>query len=387
MFIHNVRLAGLLSFGPDGIEVPLQPLNVLIGPNGSGKSNFLEVLSLIRSSPNDVSRPIREAGGIGDWLWKGEGAAASAMIDVVVDGPEDGMPLRHVLQFTEHAERFEVVDERIENVRPRPKQEEVHFHYRYQDGRPVLSEPSLELRPLAREMVKPGESILSQVRDPSRYPALHWLQARYGEIRLYRDWSFGPTAGWRRGQAVDGWSSDLSEGGENLSLVASRVVSMVKPRLLECMKWLYDGIEDINVGILGGKAVVFLSERGGRRIPAARLSDGTLRFLSLLTVLLHPAPPPLVAIEEPELGLHPDVLPRLAALLVEASSRMQLVVTTHSRMLVDALSENAGSVVVCSKHDGESRFERLDEDQLAAWLKTYSLGDLWSMGEIGGNPS
>ena len=124
---------------------------------------------------------------------------------------------------------------------------------------------------------------------------------------------------------------------------------------------------------------------GGRQIPASRLSDGTLRYLSLLAVLLQPSPPPVVAIDEPELGLHPDIIPHVAELLVEASARMQLIVTTHSRLLVDALGGIPSSVVVCSKEDGQSRFERLDAKALSGWLDSFSLGDLWSKGEIGGN--
>ena len=114
-----------------------------------------------------------------------------------------------------------------------------------------------------------------------------------------------------------------------------------------------------------------------------------MRYLTLLAILLHPEPPPLVAIEEPELGLHPDLIPEVAELMVKASERVQLVVTTHSRMLVDALTEYPSSVVVCSKENGESQFERLDEAHLKQWLERYSasatLGDLWSSGDIGGN--
>ena len=76
----------------------------------------------------------------------------------------------------------------------------------------------------------------------------------------------------------------------------------------------------VPVAAAGGVAL-FLEERGGRQIPASRLSDGTLRYLSLLAILLHPEPPSLVCIEEPELGLHPDLLPALSDLLVEASAR------------------------------------------------------------------
>ena len=130
---------------------------------------------------------------------------------------------------------------------------------------------------------------------------------------------------------------------------------------------------------------LFLEEEGGRQIPVGRLSDGTLRYFCLLAILLDPEPPPLVAIEEPELGLHPDVIPHLAELLLEASERMQLVVTTHSRMLVDALSGVPESIVVCSKVDGETRMERLKAEDLREWLEKYTLGNLWSKGEIEGN--
>ena len=103
---------------------------------------------------------------------------------------------------------------------------------------------------------------------------------------------------------------------------------------------------------------LFLEERGGRQIPASRLSDGTLRYLGLLAVLLHPNPPPLIAIDEPDLGMHPDVVAKVAELLVDASQRTQLVVSTHSRMLIDALSDVPSSIVVCETENGQSRFER-----------------------------
>jgi predicted ATPase len=302
--------------------------------------------------------------------------------------------VRHVLKIGEHGERFEVVDERIENEHPRPGQADAYFYYRFQDGHPMLNDFSQQRLQLQRENVKPEESILSQVKDPERYPVLSLLQEQYGRIRLYRNWSFGPTAEWRRAQSAHGRADTLSEGGENLTLVLSKIRPRVTRELLASLQNLYDGIKDFHFTVDGGNVLLFLEERdddesddeeSNRQIPATRLSDGTLRYLSLLAILLHPEPPPLVAIEEPELGLHPDVLPHLAALLVEASQRTQLVVTTHSRMLVDALSDQPSSVLVCAKKNGESKIERLDEGTLKEYLDKFTLGSLWSKGEIGGN--
>lgn len=134
-----------------------------------------------------------------------------------------------------------------------------------------------------------------------------------------------------------------------------------------------------------GRVDVHLEEKDRFTTPAVRLSDGTLRWISLLTILLHPAPPALVCIEEPELGLHPDVIGPLAKLLLQASERMQLIVTTHSDVLVDALSEQPDAVIVCEKSNGSTTLTRLSPGDLADWLESYQLGELWRKGEIGGN--
>ncbi len=102
-------------------------------------------------------------------------------------------------------------------------------------------------------------------------------------------------------------------------------------------------------------------------------------------MLCNPDPPPVVCIEEPEIGLHPDVIPEVAELLVEASTRSQIFVTTHSDILIDALTDTPEAVIVCEKSDGATQLARLDADELKPWLEKYRLGELWVKGEIGGN--
>lgn len=126
-------------------------------------------------------------------------------------------------------------------------------------------------------------------------------------------------------------------------------------------------------------------QEGDAYFPASRLSDGTLRFLALLTILCDPDPPGLICLEEPELGMHPDVIPTIADLLKEASQRTQLIVTTHSAMLVDCFNSTPEDIVVCEKHDGQTQMSRLDPEELKHWLEKFSLGELWSQGNIGGN--
>jgi len=85
------------------------------------------------------------------------------------------------------------------------------------------------------------------------------------------------------------------------------------------------------------------------------------------------------------LGLHPDILPKIADLLIDASQRTQLIVTTHSETLVSRLSEIPEAVVVCERDDQGTHLRRLEPDKLRTWLDKYMLGELWRMGEIGGN--
>lgn len=382
-------LRNLLSFGPDTKPIPLESLNVLIGPNGSGKSNLLEAISLLRSAPKDLSAPVKEAGGVSDWLWKGA-KSPTATIEAVIRNPERSkMPIRHSFSFVEHGKRFEVTAERIENRDAYNGYPDPYFYYRNDQGHIRLKEkPQYETeegeeRQLPREAINPEESVLSQLRDPERYPILSHLADTYARFRLYREWTFGRYTAPRQAQKADLPKEYLLESYENLALVLNYLRRHVRQELVGALSSLYPEIKDFEIDIGGGWVQLLMTERE-YSIPATRLSDGTLRYLCLLAILCHPDPPPLVCLEEPELGLHPDVLPNLAKLMLSASERCQLIVTTHSDILVDALTETPESVIVCEKQDGRTRMQRLDSKELTQWLDRYRLGQLWLKGEIGG---
>ena len=173
----------------------------------------------------------------------------------------------------------------------------------------------------------------------------------------------------------------------NLALVLNQVEHKVGPILNECLRRFFPRVERLTIPIEGGTVQLYLHECGLRApIPATRLSDGTMRFVALLATLLCPPPARLVCIEEPELGLHPDAVALLADLLVEASDRMQLVVTTHSDTLVSALTSQPDAIVACERPGAGSELRRLNPEKLASWLEEYPLGDLRRMGELGANP-
>jgi predicted ATPase len=119
-----------------------------------------------------------------------------------------------------------------------------------------------------------------------------------------------------------------------------------------------------------------------REQSAADLSDGTLRFLFLLTVLAGPDPPPLVAIDEPETGLHPSMLPIVAEYAVDAARRTQIILTTHSPQFLDAFQETVPTTTVAEWAEGETRLKTISGESLDYWLKEYSLGALYRSGEL-----
>lgn len=385
MMIRAIQLTNFLSFGDSANVIPLSPLNIIIGPNGSGKSNLMESIELLRSAPDQLLKPIREGGGVRDWLWKGAQSTPKASLEILLKNPKGSQDLRYTLAFTEVGQRFQIVDERIENEEPvNTKHSQPYFYYQFNNGRPTLNVKGKK-RSLQQQDVDLEKSILSQRRDPDQYPEITYLGQVLSKIKLYREWSFGRYTAPRMPQKADLPNDMLEPDASNLGLVLNRLRRDpgVKQRLLDALRTLYHGIEDYDVQIEGGTVQVFFHE-GRFTVPATRLSDGTLRYLCLLAVLCHPSPPPLICIEEPELGLHPDVLPTLAELLKEASARTQIIVTTHSDVLVDAMSDQPESVLVAEKTDIGTTLTRLDAEKLKPWLEQYRLGQLWTRGEIGG---
>ena len=378
----------MLSFGDDSPEIELGDLNVLIGPNGSGKSNLIEVIGLLRSTPKDFGAEVGDSGGISELLWKGKskGKAATAILQVKANPVGVKRTILYRLSFTRVGAQLRIVDERIENEVPDEGHSRPYLYFDYNGGRPVLNVAGQQ-RSLQHEEVDPQKSILSQRQDPDQYPEVTYLGRFFGSFRLYRNWDFGPDSEVRDLYGSEQKNDFLEEDISNLGLMLNRLRAepRAKSELLRHLQMFYQGAEDILTPIQGGLVDVRVEEENGITIPASRLSDGTLRWLSLLTILLHPDPPPLVCIEEPELGLHPDMIRPLAKLLLSASKRMQLVVTTHSDGLVDEFSGDPSAVIVCEKHDGSSTLKRLNANQLSDWLKRYTLGQLWRTGEIGGN--
>lgn len=391
MFIKSLRVEGLLSFAPGTPPLDLRPLNVLIGPNGSGKSNLIEAIELLRATPTGFASAIRDGGGVREWLWKGDSPKA-AVLDARLYRGGKKTDLRYLLEFTASGDRVEVTDEALEHAdKHKPGSKDVYFYYRFRQGHPVLNVASLEGQPIERKLRRdslvPDASVLSQRKEPDLYPELAWTSSAFSRIQTVREWSFGRYAAVRQPQPATSPAEVLLPDASNLGLILNQIEHSKGARQFHgLLKRFLPRFERLSTLTQGGTIQFFLHEDGlTTPVPATRLSDGTIRFLAMCAVLLQPSPPPLVCIEEPELGLHPDALSIVADLLVEASQRTQLIVTTHSDVLLSHLSLEPESVIVCENLGG-TQLRRLKADDLASWLDKYRLGEVWRMGAIGGNP-
>lgn len=392
-FIQSITPRGLLSFGPDTPPLELRPLNVLIGPNGSGKSNLLDVVGLVKSLPAP-REPFSSMGGGESWAWSGPASNPNPSLELTVRSGTPGLgSFCHRLVFRGDELRFDELQfeeiVRASRVRGGHSYSEGKTHYRadlLKRKVQLLARNNLIDIPW-RDLEMPYQSGLAQFRSFKDYPGITGMASRYRQIQIYDAWESGRRSAIRTPKPADARGDILEFDYSNLGLFLNQTFGTApayKRKIIEGLGELYPRFTDYEVVVTGGLTQIFFTE-GDVSIPATRLSDGTLRYLCLLAILYNPNPPPLVCLEEPELGLHPDVVAGLAKHLRAASERMQLIVTTHSDILIDALSDTPESIVVFENNDGATQMKRLDAEELDAWLEEYrGLGRLWMSGQIGG---
>ena len=418
-FLRRLRVRGLLSFGPDTPEFEFSPLDVLIGANAAGKSNFLEAIRLLAAAPTDLAGAVRRRGGVGDWLWKGEGAAASATLSAEVGPyPETGRRLRYHLEITgdDHG-RPVVSDERVEEApsADAPAEgSEARLIYGTLCGRRLLRvaegwkrswsyrvdrEAEIKIgggRKLipSQHRLRPDESVLArhrdtevQHRDAEVCPELSWLARQLGRIAVFGARPVGPEAPVRRPQPAGLRGDRLLPDASNLASVWREIERREPGRPNELLRRFLPRWERMSTRESDGKIECLFHEFGLEApVPAAGVADGTIAFVTVLTALLAPSPPSVLCLEKPETDLHPDHLFQLECLLADACEHTQVLLTTHSDDLVSGFTDRPESVAVCERRENGTVLRRLDPKVVEEWAEDGPLGDLWRFGALGGTP-
>ena len=406
--LRSLTMRNVLSFGAEA-TVELGALNVLIGANGCGKSNLMDVIALLKAAADgDLSDEFR--GGAEDWVRNGvekDKHGARTMRIISRWAGKEGEFTHSIGIRVGNGKYYIYSTEDIcwKEFPPRSSSVEGEKSARF-PAQSMLAEMGLDEIRIEREdhadflslgldhyrmsLLNPAVPIYHGVRKENVAKAAGICRRELSDIikdvQIYRCRPTGRTGELnplhlpaRTDKPID----RLSETLDNFALVLNRVRLEREDDMMESLRQVYGNARGLDVKIGHNLAEVILKEKGGN-IPAHRMSDGTLHWLFLLTVLLDPNPPALVCIDEPETGLHPDMFSVLAKLLIDASKRMQLIVATHARGIVDMLTDMPESVVVCDKtRDNVTSMRRLSAEDLRGW-EDEGLGMAWASGAIGG---
>jgi predicted ATPase len=368
-------------------------LNVLIGPNGSGKSNLLRALRLLQqSAQGELAEAILRQGGIGPLLWDGQEQELSWVVKTDLVLPELGGEKQAVTHKYELRLRqlgatsaYRVEHELLgfswdENSEPFKLLERRPGHAKFFDAHERMVAAS-------ERRVPDEESLLSFVAGPVGNAPLLDFRDRLVSWGIYHDLHVDQNAPIRQ-SAVARLEKHVATDGQNLIPVLHTLYSSsrdFKNDIDMAMRAAFGkDFEDLTFPPAADQRVQMrLRWRSLKSAQsAADLSDGTIRFLLLLAILANPEPESLIAIDEPEVGLHPGMLPIVAEFAREAARRTQVILTTHSPQFLDAFRQEPPTTTVAHWVDGETRLSVVDGEELARWLEEYSLGALFRSGEL-----
>lgn len=394
MKILNLKIQGYRSL--KNVSWSPGDLNILIGPNGSGKSNLLRALELISvSARGQLGKHIQRAGGMDPLVWDGKADGIQFAVET--------SPLEKDRNVEKDSLTYELKMARIgKGSTYRIDHELLGNYYRVRKGTTTEPFKMLERDPkravvfdenehslvAPEESVVEEESLLSLSSGPfTQNRFIPVFQKYLAEWSVYHDLHVNMDAPIRQ-PTVARYETRVDPDGQNL---------------ISVLHTLYTGDRDFKNDINLAMRAAFGDDFDELMFPpaadqriqlrvrwktlnreqsAADLSDGTLRFLFLLTVLASPNPAPLIAIDEPETGLHPSMLPIVAEYAMDASDRTQVILTTHSPQFLDAFRDVVPTTTIVKWAEGETALQNVEGKALERWLKSYSLGALFRSGEL-----
>jgi len=347
-------------------KLQMRRTNVVIGANGSGKSNLVGVFSFLAAiRAGKLGEYVARAGGANRILHFGAKTTDKLIIDV---------------SFADDINRYQITLVPDESDWLVPVRESVYYWDKRTHPHPYHD---LLFSSADREA-----GISKDV--PTGIPS--WIQSRLDRWSLYHFHDTGRHSPFKKACAVHN-NRFLRPDGSNLAAflyllqekhhdsydLIRRTIRLVAPFfddfVLEPMatnedmirlEWRHAGTDSY--------------------FDASSLSDGTLRFMAMATLLLQPVHflPSVILMDEPELGLHPSAITLFCSLVKAASVNVQVIVATQSSLMLDHFEPE--DVLVVERRGGASTFRRLDTKNLEAWLHEYSLGQLWEKNEFGGRP-
>jgi len=371
--LNRIQIKGYKSI--KDLDLSLGPINVLIGANGAGKSNFIGFFRMLSELIEGHLQ-----------IFVGRSGGANAMLHY---GTKETRSIQAKLYFDRNGYEIKLLSTQDDTLLF--GKEILHFK----------TDPG----PWYRESLGDGhkEALAPEKDAKIKYGVVNYVMRA---LRSWKVYHFHDTSATSRMKQTGDLHENhrLESDAGNLAAFLYRLQEKdlsYYQLIRSTVRRIFPRFKDFALRPsplnLDKIRLEWLEGGSDYQFGPHQLSDGTLRFMGLATLLLQPELPPTILIDEPELGLHPSSLTVLAGLVRSAASRSQLILTTQS---VSFLNEFKPEDIITVDHRdsdallasdfrsglGESVFERHDGESLGEWLKMYSLGELWEMNVIGGRP-
>jgi predicted ATPase len=366
--LERIRIEGYKSIRT--LDLTLRPLNVLIGANGAGKSNLISLFQLLNEVMARRFQVYTGRVGADTLLHFGEKITPRIEVELVFRGEQSN--LHNIYEAVwEPTQRDTLIfaDERYG----------IHDQTRYADPRLYSAGQG-----------HPETQLYDRLSNTPHRGVADYVVEALESWKVYHFHDTSAEAGVKKlGDIAD--NEILRADAGNLAAFLNLLHETERgqyDRIVNTVRLVAPFFEDFNLRpspLNTEKIRLEWREYGSDAYFSAHmLSDGTLRFMCLATLLLQPRLPSLILIDEPELGLHPYAITLLAELLESAAQRTQVIVSTQSVPLINQLTPE--DIVVVDREGGQSTFTRLDSASLEGWLEAYSLGELWEKNIFGGRP-
>jgi predicted ATPase len=408
--IKSISISRFLSFRELPAPIDLEKgENVLVGINGSGKSNLFKAIKLLKEGIAGIGyeKQLNHWGGLNEIKHRGKNGFGDFSIRFqfypsLFDGFKNfrstsqvesiGYTLKVLPNSESKSGDFEINEELFlllpNDSLKYPLAEVAAGHCVFYNSDTSLEISNLTIGKKEYELKRVQNSAFQQIKDPSAYQLQEAFTDALGKIKIYSYFNTSAEGKLRDRSKYDISDRELSEDGLNLNSVLKTiqdhnpfVFEQIK-RSLVSVNEHYAGIEIIEES--DGKIKLNLLEAQlNSPTSNVQISDGTLRFLCLMTIFYNPNRGPVICIDEPELGLHPDMLLNLRRAIEFAAQTSQIIIATHSSLLLNLFEiEN---IIVFEKSDANGTVvNKFTSDQFEKWKGEFLPGDLWNNGHLGG---
>lgn len=341
----------------NNLVLPLSQLNVITGANGSGKSNLYKALRLLaETAQGSVVNALAKEGGLESVLWAGPEKISARMLkgDVPVEGTQRQKTTRLRLGFVEDSMGYAISlglpSEALSafSLDPEIKNECIWAGEWYRPARSLVERNATLIQAKAghhktilAQHTPSYEGLFTQIGHHTECPEVFQMRSIIRNWRFYDHFRTDPASLVRQPQ-LGTRTPILHHNGHDLAAALQTIKEIGNTTLLN--DTINDAFPDseLKIAISGGYFTTQLKQKGILRpLTTPELSDGTLRYLLLTAALLTPRPPSLMVINEPENSLHPDLLPALAKLIINASQHSQIWIISHSQRLINALEKQS----------------------------------------------